>query len=129
MLGNGNESLFTGHFIGMAKDSISSEMVKTHRSLKLNTAAINNSYNYLKYEDGIREITVLFFLDDNNTCKAIRLMSDYSNINDIEKQLNENYEKQAHNNWSYTYNNVDYQVTLEEGDWFFTVSIKEKEEK
>ena len=34
---------------------------ENYRSFKLNTAFVNNSFNYLKYEDKIREITILFF--------------------------------------------------------------------
>jgi hypothetical protein len=122
-----NEPLFETHFIGMSKDEVSKVMIEKHRSYKLNTTTINNSFNYLKYIDGINEITVLFFLTDSDSCKAIRIMGDYSNINDMVFQLDENYEKIDNKNWEYKKENKEYQVTLEEGDWFFTVSIKEKE--
>ncbi len=122
-----NEPLFETHFIGMSKDEVSKVMLEKHRSYKLNTTTINNSFNYLKYIDGINEITVLFFLTDNDSCEAIRIMGDYSNINDMVFQLDENYEKIDNKNWEYKKENKEYQVTLEEGDWFFTVSIKEKE--
>lgn len=123
--GNGGESLFSSHFIGLHKSEVSELVTQKYSSYKLNTSTINNRYNYLKYEDPIREITLLFFLTDEDECKAIRLMSDYSNINTIVADLNERYQKVDENNWMYHEGAKTYSVNLEEGDWFFTVSIKE----
>lgn len=122
-----NSSLFTTHFVGMPKDTLVEVVKEKHRVFKLNTTTINTTYNYLKYEDLINEITVLFFLNKNEECKAIRIMSDYSNINNILSQLNASYKKTDDATWRYGMDRKEYKVTLEEGDWFFTVTIKEKE--
>ncbi len=126
---SGNTSFFETHFIGMNENEIKELIAEKHRSLKLNTVTINSSYNYLKFEDGIREITVLFFLDEEDNCKAVRLMSDYSNINEITQELDKNYLKVDNANWKYKKNEKEYFVKLDEGDWFFTVFIQEKKEK
>ncbi len=123
---SGNKSMFSEQFIGQSKSSISETVSKNFKSLKLNTGFINNTYNYLKYEDKISEITVLFFLNEQDSCEMVRIMADYSNLNDIRTELNTNYSKLSVNTWKYTYNSNEVLVTLEEGDWYFTVTIKEK---
>lgn len=119
-----NNSLFNRNFMGLHKTEISKLIAENNKSFKLNTAYINNAYNYLKYEDKIREITALFFLDDDDYCRMIRIMSDYSNLNDIIEDLNEHYNETGTNLWSYSNSGKNYVVKLEEGDWFFTISIK-----
>ena len=114
------------NFIGMQKSEIIEVMKDSQKNFKLNTSYVNPHYNYLKYEDPINEITVLFFLSDEDECKMIRKMYDYSNINDVEKELNENYTKVEKNKWEYRQLLQKYSVELTEGDWFFTVTIKKK---
>lgn len=129
LLANSGSSLFSEHFIGMNKIEIAKRITEGHRSFKLNNAYVNNAYNYLKYEDGIREITALFFLDDDENCRMIRIMSDYSNLNDLEEELNNNYNKIDKSFWQYNENGINYDVRLEEGDWFFTISVKENKDR
>ena len=54
------------NYIGMHKDQIIETMKETEKQLKLNTSTVNPHYNYLKYEDKINEITVLFFLSEDD---------------------------------------------------------------
>ncbi len=103
-------------------------MNSDYRQLKLNTSNVNKAYNYLKYEDFVNEITVLFFLSEDDVCKRVRLISDYSNLNDIILNLNSYYESNGDNRWKYSVDKKDYAVNLDEGDWFFTVTIKHKDE-
>jgi putative IMPACT (imprinted ancient) family translation regulator len=124
MLAVGNESIFSEHFIGKSKSEITQIVNEKYKSFKLNTAYINNAYNYLKYEDKIREITILFFLNEKDNCRMIRVMSDYSNLRDLHEELNTNYKKIKNNNWQYEAGGELYNVALEEGDWFFTITIE-----
>jgi Fe2+ transport system protein B len=113
----------------MHKDEIKELVHLKHKNLKLNSSNTNNRYNYLKYEDQVNEITVLFFLSDKDKCKRIRLMSDYSNINEMISEMNAQYTKVKKNNWKYSQDKNNYLVNLDEGDWFFTITIKNKTEK
>jgi len=122
---NGDSSFFSTNYIGKPKAEIVKNMTESFKTFKLNTSNINKTYNYLKYEDKIQEITVLFFLSDENKCKMVRYMSDYSNINDVLEEINLKYSKIDTNNWKYNSNDKYYIVNLEQGDWFFTVTIKE----
>jgi hypothetical protein len=114
------------NFIGMHKDDIIVKMKDSQKNFKLNTSNKNPHYNYLKYEDPINEITILFFLSDDDECTMIRKMYDYSNINEVENELNEKYSKVDANKWEYRELLQKYSVELLEGEWFFTVTIKKK---
>ncbi|MBN2523755.1 MAG: hypothetical protein JXB24_10820 [Bacteroidales bacterium] len=118
--------LYCQNFIGMHKDEIIKIMDASHKNFKLNTSNVNPHYKYLKYEDRINEITVLYFLSDENECTLVRKMYDYSNINDVIRELNEKYKKTGKNTWEYKYLIQKYCVELTEGEWFFTVTIKKK---
>jgi hypothetical protein len=114
------------NFIGMYKDNIAEEVKKKYPGLKLNTSVINHDYKYLKYEDKINEITMLFFLSDDDKCTVVRKMCDYSNINDELADLNSKYKTEGKNHWSYEDNGKKYLVILEEGEWYFTITTKLK---
>lgn len=115
------------NMIGMEKDDIMEEMSTRFKNFKLNTSAVNHAYKYLKYEDYINQITILYFLSDDNKCTLVRKMYDYSNINDVLKELNNTYKQDGKNHWSDIKNGKKYDIELKEGDWFFTVTIKPKE--
>lgn len=110
-----------------AKDIIS--IMKTdpeYRYLKLNTTDKNKSFKYLKYEDRINQITVLFFLDDNNNCKMIRMMYDYSNINDVLEKMDKELDKITDKKYECKIDGKTLTVDLKEDEWFFTVTVREK---
>ena len=115
------------NYIGMPKSRIIEEMQRDHKKFKLNRGTVNPHYNYLKYEDHISEITLLFFLSDDDVCTMVRMICDYSNINDVEKELNENYSRAGKNAWEDKKGDELYTIRLTEEDWYFTVTTKKKE--
>ncbi len=112
------------NYIGLHKDEVKQLMRENNRNFHLNTTNVNNTYNYLKYEDNISEQTMLFFLSKGDTCKYVRLMSDYSNLNDVLNNLDSKYTKSDKDTWTYTDNGKKYIVKMDEGEWYFTVTTK-----
>ena len=80
----------------------------------------------IKFVDKISEQTMLFFLSEKDICTYVRWMSDYSNLTEIIGELDHNYKKKDEKTWYYSDKSQDYMVRLEEGDWFFTISIRKK---
>lgn len=115
------------NYIGMHKDQIIELMKENQQNCKLNTDVVNTHYNYLKFEDKISEITILYFLADNDKCTMIRKMCDYSNINDVLTELNSTYKSTGKNTWEYKDEGKTYSVILSEEDWFFTVTTRLKD--
>jgi hypothetical protein len=120
-------TFFSTNYIGLNKSEIEETVKLNQKSLRLNSSVTNTSYKYLKFEDKINEITVLFFLDEQDNCKLVRLMSDYSNINDMLLEINALFKSISKNNWQFSESNKVYNVNLEEGDWFYTITIKEND--
>ncbi len=114
------------NYIGMHKDEIVKVMQKQRPEFKYDKNAINRSYNVIKFVDKISEQTMLFFLSEKNICTYVRWMSDYSNLTDIIGELDRTYKKKDEKTWQYSDKNQEYVIRLEEGEWFFTVSIRKK---
>lgn len=112
------------HFIGLHKDEVKQLMKETNKKLHLDNSVVNNTYKYLKYTDNMGMQTMLFFLDDYDECKMIRYMCDYSLIDDKRKELDEKYTKEADNVYVYKYQRKNYEVKLEEGEWYFTITTR-----
>jgi hypothetical protein len=114
------------NYIGMQKDAIIAVMQKERPGFKFEKNAVNRSYNMIKFVDKISEQTMIFFLSEKNTCTYVRWMSDYSNLTEIISELDRIYKKKDEKTWYYSEKNQDYVVRLEEGEWFFTISIRKK---
>ena len=114
------------NYIGMQKDEIIKVMQKERPGFKFEKNAVNRSYNMIKFVDKISEQTMIFFLSEKNTCTYVRWMSDYSNLTEIIGELDRLYKKKDEKTWYYSDKNQDYVVRLEEGEWFFTISIRKK---
>jgi len=130
LLVTGGLWFFTGtfcsaqHYIGMHKDEVIQTMKDSHKRLKLNTSVVNPHYNYLKFEDRINEITMLFFLSDKDICTNIRETYSYANLTDVIDRLNDDYSPKGKDCWKYTHKGQDYKILLKEKEWYFTVSIR-----
>lgn len=118
--------VYSQHFIGLHKNEIKQVMKETHKNFRLNTSTVNPHYNYLKYENKINEITILFFLSDDDHCTLVRKICDYSNIIDVVEELNNSYKAIDKNSWEYVVGENTYLVTLVEEEWYFTVTTRLK---
>lgn len=114
------------NFIGMHKDNIADALKQDYPDFRLDNTNVNDTYNYLKFVDNISEQTILFFLSDDDVCTYVRWISDYANLNDMTGMLNQKYRKNGEKSWTYSQNGKSYAVTLEEGEWYFTVNIREE---
>jgi|WetSurMetagenome_2_1015567.scaffolds.fasta_scaffold332884_2 hypothetical protein len=112
------------NFIGLHKSEIAGLLKTINPQFKLDNNAVNHTYNYLKFVDKISEQTILFFLSDSDVCTYVRWMADYANLHDLTGMLNQNYHKQGPNAWLYKDKGCNYKVTLEEEEWYFTISFR-----
>ena len=117
------------NFIGLHKNEITTLMKETQKEFILNTGVVNKKYNYLKYEDKINEQTILYFLNKDDYCTYVRLISDYANYNSAIDTLNTKYTRKNENTWIYKDKGKKYIVYLEKEEWFFTINTKKKEEE
>lgn len=111
------------HYIGLHSDRIATELKRQNPDFRLDNSAVNNTYHYLKFVDDVSEQTMLFFLSDKDVCMYVRWMSDYANLTEITNLLNTEYKKAGEKRWTYSEGDKRFSVTLEEGEWYFTVNM------
>lgn len=114
------------NYVGMSVPEVE-EAMKKNRPDFVKAKVINKSYNYLKYQDALGEQTILFFIDNKDVCTSIKLMSHYVYMGQEVADLNKKYQSIGNNQWTFNEKNQDYIVTLEKGQWFFSIITKKKE--
>lgn len=115
-------NLKSQYFIGKHKNDLIIHMKNYFKGFNLNTNVTNNTFKYLKYENIITQETILFFLNNNDTCISVRWLSDYSNINERISYLNKYYNKINDTIWYYIENKKKIFVKLKEEEWYFTIN-------
>jgi hypothetical protein len=119
--------LLSQHLIGLNKDQVMVAMEKYYPSFSIDNTTVNHTYKYLKYSDNSSEQTMLVFLSDDDKCTATKLMSDFSNLEEVKAKLNKAYKPSGKDKWVYNLNGINYQVTLKRAEWYFTVFTSKKE--
>jgi len=112
-------------YVGHKKDEVVALIDKAMPDFS-QAKVVNNTYNYLKYQDVSGEQTLLLFLDEKDVCTSIKFMSTYINLGDVIVDLNKKYQKAGEDKWEFTEKGVAYIVELQRGQWFFTVLTKKK---
>lgn len=114
------------HFIGLTKNEIKNKMDEQMDEFNLDNSTVNKSFNYLKYVDYLGQQTILYFMDENDICTASKWMCDYSLLDEKINLLNNLYQNAGENTWKYEQDGTEYQVKLEEEEWFFSMITKPK---
>jgi hypothetical protein len=113
-------------YIGLHKNVIKQMMKSENNELYLDESTINKTYKYLKYVDALGQQTLLYFLDEDDKCKLIRYMCDYSLLNEQIERLDQSYTKKDENSWQYKEDGEIYEISLEEKDWYFVITTSKK---
>jgi hypothetical protein len=121
-------TLFSQNLIGYTKSEIETHMKAEYKGFKLNTTSRNTAYKYLKYENGLKTETLLFFLSEDDVCTYCKYMGDYSVLNDKLREVNENWKKVDRTTWTQKKNGKNFRIVLEKGEWFFTLTTREIED-
>lgn len=115
------------NFIGLDKKDIEKKMENDYPNF-YQAKVINRSYNYLKYQDDLGEQTILFFLNDDDECFSMKMMSHYVYLGEEITKLNKNYTKEGDDKWTFEDGGDNYTVKLKQEQWFFSIIVK-KEKK
>lgn len=112
------------HFIGKHKSDVKKLMQETMKEFHIDDYSRNPVYNMVKYIDNLGNQTLIYFFSEQDTCLYSKWICDYSMLNKVISQLNEKYEQSADDSWHYMYDEKKYHITLETGDWFFTITTR-----
>ena len=115
-------SLKSQGFIGLHESNIMQVMVGEHPGLVLQSEVRNSSIRYLKYISDDSEETWVIFLDERGICKGVRITCANSRYDSRIRELNELYQPDDFNRWSYTEKSEKIDVSLKRDEYFFTVT-------
>lgn len=109
------------HLVGKTKDQVVQEIKVSMPDYVIDNSSVNHTYKYLKYVNKVTEQTLLVFLSEADVCTSTKLMSDYSNLLQVKKDLNAQCKPAGKDIWKYTAGGVKYIVKLKREEWYFTV--------
>jgi len=114
-------SLRAQSVIGMTKEEVRAMVQEDHKEFRPDRLVVNQSFNYLKYVNGLRTRTWIFYFTDRDLCKSAKLICDYGEYDEVLEDLNSTYEMVGESQWSYGMNSDTILLTLTRQEWYFTV--------
>ncbi len=116
-------------FVGLSKDEVQELMQEEYKKFTPDKSVVKQEFNYLKYVNGIQTITWIIYFSEKDICTSTKKVCDYAEYDFVINELNNSCEKISEGQWQYSVDGIDYLLTLEEQDWYFTVREREKNNK
>ena len=107
--------------IGMPKEELKVFMKEKHRGFRLDNSVVKQRFNYLKYVNGLRTRTWIFYFTEKDICKTSKQVCEYGEFDKILAELNGSYEPVGESQWEYMLKKDTIRVTLTKQEWYFTV--------
>lgn len=108
--------------IDMTKEEVRTLVKENHKGFRRDKSVVNQRFNYLKYVNGLRTRTWVFYFTEEDVCRSTKMICDYGEYDEVLEDLNNAYEKAGESEWNYTLTRRDtVQVTLTRQEWYFTV--------
>ncbi len=107
--------------IDLTKEEVQVLVKKKHKEFRRDNSVVNKRFNYLKYVNGLRTRTWIFYFTDEDICKSIKMVCDYGEHDKVLEDLNEAYEKVGESEWAYVLRGDSVQVSLTRQEWYFSV--------
>ncbi len=112
------------HYVGMSTDEIIAAMKQEHGDFIRQKNVINKTFKYLKYVDLLEQRTILFFLNEGDTCIYVKYMLDYEFLDVYRDYYDKHYRSIDHHEWVDVGRGTIQHIRLREEDWFFTLLIE-----
>ena len=115
------------NLVGFSETEIKEYMKENEKIFVYQNITNNSTFKYLKYTDRSETQTLLFFLDTELKCKAVRLVCEKSLRSQKVKELDSQFRKTSGNTWIETKNGKDYLIELREEDTTFNITIQKND--
>ena len=107
--------------IDMTKEEVRAVEKEKHRGFRRDKSVVNQRFNYLKYVNGLRTRTWIFYFTEDDVCRSTKLICDYGEYDEVLEELNKAHEKIGESEWNYLQSKDTIQVILTRQEWYFTV--------
>ncbi|MFH0755742.1 MAG: hypothetical protein V2B15_00455 [Bacteroidota bacterium] len=115
------------NLVGLPKEEVVELVKKDHKDFRKDGSVIKQQFNYLKYVNGMRTKTWILYFDDDDICKTSKIICDYSEIREMEEDLNSKFERTGEFNWEYKVGSDTFQIELIRQEWYFTIRETRKQ--
>jgi len=112
--------------IDMPKEELKVHMKTKHRGFRLDNSVVKQRFNYLKYVNGLRTRTWIFYFTEEDICKTSKQVCDYGEFDELQAELNGSYESVGESQWEYMLKKDTILITLTRQEWYFTVRESRK---
>ena len=116
-----NGRLTAQSVIGMPKEEVKALMKEKHKGFRLDNSVVKQRFNYLKYVNGLRTRTWIFYFSEEDLCKTSKQVCEYGEFDKMLTELNGLYESAGDSRWEYILEKDTVLVTLTRQEWYFTV--------
>ena len=107
--------------IGMQKEELIVFMKEKHKGFRLDNSVVKQRFNYLKYVNGLRTRTWIFYFTEDDLCRTSKQVCEYGEFDEVLDELNAAYESVGESLWAYPLGRDTVEVTLTRQEWYFTV--------
>ena len=107
--------------IDLTKEEVRVLVKSKHKEFRRDNSVVNQRFNYLKYVNGLRTRTWIFYFTDEDICKSIKMVCDYGEHDEVLEDLNDSFEKVGESEWAYELKGDSVHVSLTRQEWYFSV--------
>jgi hypothetical protein len=112
------------HFIGLNKDETKS--LARESGFYQDNMVVSQKFNYMKFVNSADTKTLIVFFSEEDISTHTRTVCDYSEFSYVVEDLDKNFRKITDTSWVYENEKQEYEVTLEEKEWYFVIRTKKK---
>ena len=121
------QSVTATSFIGASKAEVSRRISMYHKEFRKDNMVVSQHFNYLKYVNGMRTKTWIFFFTEEDICHLSKLVCDYAEYDGMLEKLNTDYRKTGESKWEYSRGSQVTVITLTKQEYYFTVREESRE--
>ncbi|TVR73268.1 MAG: hypothetical protein EA408_05370 [Marinilabiliales bacterium] len=109
---------------GMKDSEIQDYLAGAYEGYVLRDPPNDDELKFMTFEHVSGDMTLLVFMDSEGRCTFTRLMVDIDYLDDMTGRYDVDYENRGDNRWIARTRGETFMLTLEEGDWMFTVTVR-----
>jgi uncharacterized protein YlaI len=107
--------------LGKSKTEIQQIMSNQFSEYSTNNFGIKSNDNTLRYYNSKKDVTLMFYFNNQQKCKYIKQIEDIDNLEQRTKELNNKYIKVSNYKWKTTLNQKTINISIEKEEYNFSV--------
>ena len=109
------------NMLGKSKTEIQQIMSNQFIEYSTNNFGIKSNDNTLRYYNSKKDVTLMFYFNNQQKCKYIKQIEDIDNLEQRTKELNNKYIKVSNYKWKTTLNQKTINISIEKEEYNFSV--------